>query len=206
MDGYHDQNRGIKGLFGKVRKTYEALERLILFYPEVIRIQVNTCITKSNVNQLERLSAYVHEFMPKAQWVIEPVRGSFDSSVTENLSFEDLRLLKESLGKLLVQHPPSRMNVMNTLFEYSLKALQNKSQPVPCCAGDEFIAIDYCGNISACEVLVRSGINIRQLDYDINQLLAYENWKEILRSIKRKECYCTHFCWLSYSLVAARRL
>jgi len=203
MEEYHDQNRGISGLFKKVHQTYEGLEKLSFFYPEWLRIQVNTCVTGKNIDQLGRLSVFIHEFMPKAQWVIEPVRGSFDPNDTEGLSFEKWRLLKESLGKLLAQHLPSRRNVLNTLFEYSLRALQNQSQPVPCRAGDEFILIDYSGNISACEILSQPGINIRQLDYDINNLLACEEWDKSLRSIKGQECYCTHFCWLSYSLAAA---
>lgn len=206
MEEYHDQNRGIEGLFKKVHQTYEELEKLCFFYPEAFRVQVNTCVTKKNVDQLERLSSFVHEFMPKGKWFIEPVRGSFNQNETEGFSIEEWKLLKESLGKLLIRHPCSRRNVLNTLFEYSLKALQNKRQPVPCRAGDEFISINYCGNISACEILPHSGINIRQLDYNINHLLAYEEWERILNRIKCKECYCTHFCWLSYSLKTTGRL
>ncbi|MDD5109200.1 MAG: glycosyltransferase [Candidatus Omnitrophica bacterium] len=206
MEEYHDQNRGVEGLFKKVHQSYEELEKLCFFYPEVLQIQVNTCVTKKNIDQLGKLAAFIHDFMPKAKWFLEPVRGSSDPNENEALSFDEWRLLKESLGKLLIQHPPSRRNILSTLFEYSLKALQNQSQPVPCRAGNEFIAIDYCGNISSCEILPYSGINIRQLDYNINHLLAYEEWKRILRSIKRGECYCTHFCWLSYSLMVTGRL
>lgn len=209
LDGtedYHDRNRNVAGIFKKVLRTYEALEKLRRIYPESLRIQVNTCVTKDNAGQLKGLSEFIHEFMPQVQWIIEPIRGSFDPQKVSALSMEEWRALKSALGELLIKHPRSTRNKLNILFEYGLEAFCNKRQPVPCRAGDEFIAVDYAGNVSACEILPRTGINIRQLDYDINRVLAHREWRDVLSDIRLQKCYCTHFCWLSYSLMSAGRL
>jgi len=78
---------------------------------------------------------------------------------------------------------------------------QEKTQVVPCLGGDMFLSINYKGDIFPCEILTES-VNIRDIDYDFNQLLVHPQWRDSVKRIKNKECHCTHFCWLSYSVDA----
>jgi MoaA/NifB/PqqE/SkfB family radical SAM enzyme len=141
--------------------------------------------------------------MPSAQWIIEPVRGCFDRARASELSIDQWQQLKNSLGKLLPGFFNTGRYKLNRLFEYGLMALRTGKQPVPCLAGNEFIAINYRGYISACETLPVTGINVRQLDYNINRLLSIEEWNSVLNGINCQKCHCTHFCWLIYSMIGA---
>jgi hypothetical protein len=59
--------------------------------------------------------------------------------------------------------------------------------------------MDYVGNIYPCEMMTPVA-NIRDLNYDINNILANKKWLGTREQIEKNECYCTHFCWLSHSL------
>lgn len=93
---------------------------------------------------------------------------------------------------------------LKKLYAYSIETLTKKAQAIPCAGGDEFISIGYDGNIYACEMLNRPLVNIRDIDYDINNLLRIPEWNEAVKDIKQKRCYCTHFCWLEYSLARGK--
>ena len=198
MRKYHDKNRGIPELFNKVQQCYEKLMSLKMIYGEKLEIQINTCITKENLYQIDSLFDHIVTNMPKARWIFEPVRGSFNKDTTSALSKDDWEMLYQKTDKLDNKRLSS-LNTLKNLYKYSITTLNRKKQVIPCYGGEEFILMDYSGNLSPCEILPPV-LNIKDINYDINQLLASPKWKDVLNRIKEGKCYCTHFCWLVYGL------
>ncbi|MDD5528274.1 MAG: glycosyltransferase [Patescibacteria group bacterium] len=202
LDGlkqYHEANRGIAGLFEKVKESYDKIARLKEIYGDKLRIQVNTCLSKDNFGQVDGLGEYLAAEMPRAEWTLEPIRGCFDQSKATPLSPEEWEKMLKKIGELNGKNNSSSSEKLKKIFEYSITTLKNKTQIIPCLGGSEFIAMDYFGNIAPCEILPAIA-NIKNIDYDFNNLLANEKWLEAQKQIKQKKCYCTHFCWLAYSL------
>ena len=192
-------NRGIDGLFVKVRKCYEKLIKLKRIYGDNLHIQINTCVIKENINQLDGLYDYIVENMPQADWTFEPVRGSYNEENITGLSPDEWQSLYEKIECFNNSHPLSSYSGFKKTFKCAMETIKNKTQVVPCAGGDEFISIDYEGNIYPCEILEPIA-NVRDIDYNLNSLVGNSEWADALLSIKRKECHCTHFCWLGYSL------
>ena len=205
MEDYHDKNRGIDGLFGKVRECYERLVKLKHIYGDNLHIQVNTCVTKENLNQIDDLFDYIVVNMPQADWFFEPVRGAYNEETTTGLSTDEWQYLYEKIDCFNNKHSVSSYNGFKKTFKCAVETIKSKTQVVPCTGGDEFISIDFEGNIHPCEIL-QPITNIRDIDYNLNSLLGNAKWANATRSIKQKECFCTHFCWLGYSLNKQKKL
>lgn len=203
LDGlgeYHDSNRGIKGLFDNVKKSYDKLSSLKNIFGDALHIQVNTCVTRGNIGQLEDIFEYVRGNMPDASWVFEPIRGSFDRSKNTELSAEEWQGLVERSSVFRKIDPVCLNKTVCTLFKYAQATIVRSKQVVPCSGGDEFITVDHAGNVFPCEIIKPAGINLRDIGYDINGVLGIPAWNNEVRGIKEGKCFCTHFCWLGASL------
>jgi GT2 family glycosyltransferase/MoaA/NifB/PqqE/SkfB family radical SAM enzyme len=201
LDGdstYHDENRGIKGLFDKVYICYKKLEKIKLIYGDILQIQINTCISRENIDMIENLNMYISKKMPFANWVIEPIRGTFDSEKTTPLDLDEWGKIKGKISKLILKNNSNIRNNLVDLYIKAISTLKQKKQIIPCCGGYEFITIDHEGNIYPCEILPAIE-NVRNINYDMSQIMNEQGWENVLKKIKNSECYCTHFCWLDYS-------
>ena len=199
LEEYHDSNRGFPGLFRTVQRFYDRLLVLRAIFGDRLSLQVNTCVTKANLDQLDQLHAYLVANMPECQWTFEPVRGTFDPRTTEPLSKEDWEGLRakvsafETSGSIVP-------GLLRPLYQHAVAGMEMKTQSVPCYAGREFIFIDFEGNVLPCETLFQPSINLRDIDYDLNRLAVHPEWQAARKLIRDRKCYCTHFCWLSDSI------
>lgn len=202
LDGdetFHNSNRGIAGLFKKVNESYNKLENLKNIYGERLQIQVNTCISKENLKYIDLMYKYIGENMPGANWVLEPIRGSFNKDTASPLTVEDWHNIYNKIKKIGISDNKIFDSNLEEIYRYSINILNKKERVIPCYGGDEFISIDFFGNIFPCEIL-SSSVNIRDISYNLSELLSNQGWLDALSKIKRNGCYCTHFCWLSHSI------
>lgn len=189
---YHDENRKIPGLSKKIIELYNLIE----LHSLDIRIQINSCITGDSFSQIDELYDYISVSMPNAEWIFEPVRGNYNKDDVTGLSIEQWMTLQ---SKIPVYKKSKRQRDLKRLFDNSINVLKNKKQIVPCTGGTEFISINYQGNLNVCENF-EDNINIRDMDYNVNNLQKHERWNKRVNSVINNECYCTHFCWLGHSL------
>jgi MoaA/NifB/PqqE/SkfB family radical SAM enzyme len=204
LDGakdFHDDNRGIPGLFAKVLESYAKLEALKGIYGDRLVIQVNTCVSKDNLDQIDALAELILAKFPRAEWMIEPVRGFFNERLVSPLNLDDWKGLNRKIlemdrrGVFLGRDADG----IKRNYDYALRALESEKQPVPCCGGESFLYIDHEGKVYPCEFLPAVA-DLRKVDYDLNSLVAEKAWTECVEKIKNGDCYCTHFCWLSASV------
>jgi len=196
LEKYHDENRVFPGLFKKVYETYRLLSRI---EDKRFSIQINTAVSRDNIKELPVLHSYIKNKMPKATWFFEPIRGTFNQETATAISEKNWDELYSLILKLNHAHKLKKYAQLRKLYKYSMASLRKGRQVVPCMGGEEMISIDYFGNIYPCEILP-SVTNIKKIDYNINNLLINENWLRAVKNIKENKCYCTHFCWLGYSM------
>jgi len=196
MEKYHDENRGIPGLFKKVFETYKLLSTI---HSKRLAIQINTAVSKDNFKALPDLHSYISNRMSKAFWCFEPIRGGFNQKTATAISEKDWEELYSLTLKFHRAHKLKNYSTLRRLFKIGLESLRRKRQIVPCMGGQEIISIDYFGNISPCEILP-GVVNIKDIDYNINNLLTNADWLEAVKRIKENKCYCTHSCWNAYSM------
>lgn len=199
LSEYHEENRGIKNLFKRLEESYNGLINLKKIFGNRLRIQINSCFSKSNIDQIDKIHEFITQKMPEADWMLEPIRGSFDEKKASSISLSDWAFIRNKITELNNKKNMVNYNSMNKLYKYAIRTLENKTQIIPCVGGQQLISMDHIGGIAPCEnfpVLA----NIRELNYDINNLLKENRWNEHRDKIEAKKCYCTHFCWLSQSL------
>ncbi|WP_319582623.1 glycosyltransferase [uncultured Pseudodesulfovibrio sp.] len=198
LEAYHDANRGIKGLFNKVRETYDRLVSVRRVFGPRLVIQINTCVTAGNLDELDGLHAYLCESMPEAGWVFEPVRGCSEDSEVRPLSMAEWQRLKDKLDAFHAMRPKANTKDIKRLYTLGMKSLETGRQAEPCIGGRGFVAIDQNGDLRPCELLPPV-VNVRDIGLDMGALAGVAEWRAACERIEASACYCTHFCWASAS-------
>ena len=70
---------------------------------------------------------------------------------------------------------------------------ENKFQ-LPCLAGNRLLIIDDVGEVKPCEMLEYSMGNLREENYNINNILSSSKTERIKEFIKKTKCFCTFEC------------
>lgn len=89
------------------------------------------------------------------------------------------------------------------LHDFVLQTIECKEQVIVRNAGENFIVLDFWGNLYPYEILL-TFIDIRDIDYDFARVVEDPHWHKVLTDIKKGKCYCTYMCFLASSLNDAR--
>ncbi|HDH00511.1 MAG TPA: hypothetical protein ENG80_01720, partial [Nitrospirae bacterium] len=80
--------------------------------------------------------------------------------------------------------------------------LNSGALPFVCSAGRNIIVIEPDGEVKLCELLPSVG-NLKDYNYDIEQLLNNEKALKLFETIKN--CKCTHVCFINMSIANDRK-
>ena len=89
-------------------------------------------------------------------------------------------------------------NYHRYMWKSSIETIEQKTQIVPCLAGQSSMVVWGDGEMSSCEMLPGFG-NIKK--DKISNLIDGEKHKEQVKKIVNKECHCTHNCALLTSIL-----
>ncbi|HUO85462.1 MAG TPA: SPASM domain-containing protein, partial [Thermoanaerobaculia bacterium] len=84
--------------------------------------------------------------------------------------------------------------------QVELRVLEEETQVIPCLAGEISGVLDARGEVRMCELREPVG-NVKETGYDFGRLWFSEEAERQRRAIRAKECWCTHSCFMSSSLV-----
>lgn len=197
----HDRLRGEPGSFEQVWGTYDAIRALD---PE-IKIKITTVITNKNVDEILPVMRVVKEHQADFHSVIL-LRGTPPTPDTTLPPLSELRRLGPEIFSILETYDYGKStlsarilrNYHRYLWNVSLDILQTQTQVIPCYAGQSHMVVWADGNVSACEMLGSVGNLNTERMADVLQGEAYQ---EQLRSIRNKECHCTHNCAMLTSIL-----
>lgn len=205
LDGPEELNdiiRG-KGSFKKVIETYNRLKGFVREYPN-LELGINTVFCKYNQDRMEETIDLVSNLTDIKTHTISLVRGRV---LNEGLKDIDIEKYHKTIIRMeqdirrgdakIYRFRGARLKTAQDIIQrrYIYRTLVKKRQLLPCYAGRLNIVLTEDGEIYPCESFQKRLGNVRDYEYDIKDLLNSTHSKEIISSIKKRVCYCTHECY-----------
>lgn len=206
MDGLHERHNELRNTpnsFEKTLKTYELLSPLLAHYPN-FELGVNTVFCSENQDHMDEIIDFVETLAHVNTHTISMIRGTLKNShYQQNLDLSKYARAVDRLAKNMRRSPSSRyrfkgagikaaQDVIQRRLIY--RTLQEQKRQIPCYAGRTNLVLSESGEIYPCEMLTDSFGNIRDYNYDIEQVLKSPQAKQSITAIEAESCYCTHEC------------
>lgn len=207
-ESINDSIRG-EGSFKKTMETYSALGELLDEYPN-FELGINTVFCARNQDSMDELIELVNGLEKINTHTVSLIRGNV---AEEGLKEVDMKKYYETVNKMAVNLRDRTSNVYR-FRGAKLKAAQDilqrrliyetytrNRQMVPCHAGRLNLVVSETGDVYPCELLEKKLGNIRETGYDINNILKSRQAAEIIRSIRKDGCFCTHECYFMTNIL-----
>jgi len=203
----HNEIRGLKDGFSKVRETYKGLVRLKSKYKN---LRVKACVVYSHYNQehIEELfSVLDRDFKELDRVVFSVVHGSVSNA--EALQFDWERYFK-ICDKIRATSSVKSIRDFHSIFTVALRIAKNdflkevlrtKDMYKKCGAGKKVVVINETGRVFPCEPLWLPVGDLRNNGYDIGQVLDSDEMKEFKKRIEEERCTCHWGLPMSNSLL-----
>lgn len=198
MPEFHDKFRKTKNAFRKAMETYTALAEL---QKEDSRLQIHaiSTATAENMAEIKNLTTFLYDRCPQMMHHnLAIIRGDRKNPTLQGPALEDYRRLYDYLRSLWADREESRYgSIVEPMLQWTkLKGAKKQEQAVPCRAGILSAVIHANGDIALCEQRPPIG-NLRRQTF--MEIWRSHVAKEVRRSIRCKECYCTNeiFMWPS---------
>jgi MoaA/NifB/PqqE/SkfB family radical SAM enzyme len=200
LEATHDALRGQPGNWQQVWAAYDALRAL-----GNVSIKITTVITNRTYDDVLPLMRIVKDRGADFHSVIL-LRGTPPSPDVMLPSLADLRRLAPPMFRILGEYSYGRSaitahllrNYHRYLWNVSLATLERRTQVIPCYAGRSHMVVWGDGNVSACEMLGSVG-NLKEQRFA--EIMGSARQREQVRSIRNKECHCTHNCAMLTSIL-----
>ena len=189
----HDKIRGVEGNFKKVLETYDGLAELKKKYPK-LRLRLCATVFSLNVNKVIDLLKYVKQNMPAIDFYggLELLRGDYNQSQVREIKPDEFIQIIKAMEEDTKNEKNLYKRVISPMYyKLALDILKKKKQIIPCRISAFYPVIDALGNVYPCENRNKIG-NLRDVNYDLNKVWQSKEAKKIRKSIRNKECYCTH--------------
>ncbi|CAK0773382.1 conserved hypothetical protein [Gammaproteobacteria bacterium] len=200
---------GLKETHDRIRKA-GSWDRLWTTYGQLrkikgLHVKINTVLCNENKSEILPLMEYVYQQRPDFHSIIL-LRGSPMDPSFGLPTMEELHAMQGPIFEILGRYHYGQnfvtshllRNYHRYLWNVSLATLSQHTQVIPCLAGQAHAVIMSNGDVSSCEMLPPIG--------NLNQLGWRQIWEEPTlevqrRSIRNKECYCTHNCAMLDSIL-----
>ncbi len=196
----HDEVRGVKGNFDRLKKTIELLKQIEIEYPN-FHLELGTVISNFNKTHLSEIEDFVHSLgVQSYRNEIAEQRAEFfnigeditpDAATYEVLINEFSRKTRENMKQ---KRRLARITESMRLVYYELvvRILKEKRQVIPCLGGISNVHINHDGQIWPCCVLGydKPMGSLRDFDYDFRRLWASPQAQEVRQYIKDGNCAC----------------
>jgi len=207
----HDKIRNHPGLFKKLIKSYNKLKTL---EKENKNLTLTATITVSNSNQYNL--AEIHNFIKNNMGIkntsIVLTRGFPRKDKEKQVSSQNYDLIRKLIDSDLLKNEGGYYNFLESSFinaktmsqrNLALKIHSNKKikRDFYCSAGNLNAVIFENGDVSPCELLPPIA-NLNEFDYNFRNLWLSKKADNIRRDISKKECICTHECFLNTSVIS----
>lgn len=196
IDQDHDEIRGVKGNFKNFLETYSRLSKLKKKYPN-LRLRICTTVFNLNVDKIINLAKYIKENMPEIDFYggLELLRGEYNQSKVKEIKPSQFIPVVDEIEKEFKDDKNFYKRVVSSIYHrLILDILKKKKQIIPCRIAPFYPVVDALGNVYPCENRDKIG-NLRDFNGDLTKVWQSEKAKQERKSIKRKECHCTHSCY-----------
>ena len=190
----HDEIRGIPGNFARFERTYHSLRELN--FPN-LAIGIHTVISKYNVHSIEQVYDYALGLEPDSYITeiaeerieLDTVGLDITPSADEYQQAIDMlitRLGQQTFGDISQITRAFRLQY----YELVKRILVEQTQVIPCYAGWVSAQIYANGDVWPCCIRADTMLNLRDADYDFEEVWFSPEADRIRHSIYNNECYC----------------
>ena len=197
----HDENRRIKGLFERAINTYNKLTELN--NPKII-VNVNLCVTPENCDDIDNIFRYMTEERGVKAVTSIMLRGKKIDPETRKKIYEGYVKLCRLIDGGLANHKLEGygdslfgkiLNAKNVILHREVaRTFLTNEYLTPCYAGGLFGVVCANGDVYPCEMLSLKMGNLRDFDYDLNEVFDSNAAKTARKYIKETNCHCTYEC------------
>src|SRR5215468_7278396 len=203
----HDSIRGAPGNFPKVAETYRRLIALRR-RADGLTVNVQTVLASFNRDDLAEITAWVSANFPEIDFhSFELLRPPFPDPSIRPLTADEyaaaLRFLRPYWARF-DRYRPILRNLKVAAREAELATLEQERMVYKCYAGTISGVLSPEGVVSLCEVQWEIG-NIREFEYSFARAWFSEKAREMRARVARRECWCTHSCFMTSSLPFSAR-
>lgn len=216
LEDLHDSIRGIKGSFQKTMRTYKVLGNLINKYGN-FELGINTVFCSLNQDHMDELIEFVNSLDKIKTHTVSLIRGEVSDGNLKNVDIDKYH----QTAKKLEADLKNRMSRTYRFKGARLKAAQDilqrrlihetvvkNCQLIPCYAGRLNIVLTETGDVYPCEkfdIDMKLG-SVKDTEYDIKKVLETERAKQIIKSISKNSCFCTHECYMMTNILFNPRM
>lgn len=198
MPAFHDEFRKTRYAFHKAMETYDALAELQKTDQRLQIYSISTA-TKENMEEIKQLTTFLYDRCPQmSHHHLALIRGERKNPSLQGPAMQTYRELHEYTRRLWAPREKVRIgSIVEPMLQHvKTQTAELEQQVVPCRAGILSAVIHANGDVGICEQRPVIG-NLRQTSF--MELWHAQTTKNIRKSIKAKECYCTNevFMWPS---------
>ncbi|MCP4403865.1 MAG: hypothetical protein GY801_41985 [bacterium] len=213
----HDYVRGIKGNFVKLEETIDRLLAIRAKNPRLL-VDLGTVISNFNLHHLHELEDWVHargigayrheiaEQRVEFHNIGDPITPPPDVYEQLTLEFAE-KIVGNIKNKSFLTRTTEAVRV--AYYHVAVQILKQRRQVTPCYGGLANIHLDYNGEMWPCCILggEQSMGNVRDWEYDVQQLLASEQANAVKHYIADGHCACPLASqWLNNVLLTPRHM
>lgn len=201
----HDENRSMKGSYRKIQESYAAISPMRKRYGNLV-LDANCVFTSKTEDQLCDTIQHLSDHFEFDNLSITYARGQIPDPNLKTYSKEKYIKVNELLDHLERRkerrflyplwrgvRDVSRQNLIRTVFDDEFVT--------PCVAGRKLIVISETGEVRPCEILDKTIGNLRDVDFDVYQLLKREQSRQLVNWIADTKCKCSFECALGANVV-----
>jgi Fe-coproporphyrin III synthase len=203
----HDKIRGAAGNFTKLVETYGRLAALKRRLRGLV-VNVQTVLASFNRGDIAEITDWVSRNLPEIDFhSFEMLRPPFPDPSIRPLTAGEYRAALAELKPYWARfdrYRPALRVLKVAAREAELTTLAQERMVFPCYAGTISGVLNPEGTVSLCEVQWEVG-NIRDFGYSFAKAWFSEKASRMRKRIAKRECWCTHSCFMTSSLPFSAR-
>lgn len=208
----HDHIRGVPGSFDKVLESYRLLGPLRSENAN-FTLDVTTVLSVYNQDHIESIFDWVRDHLQVDNHALVLTRGNPRETGAGQVSLERYEQAARHVERLARARRTERSDLRRTVLraiklamrDVIVDTLRDDRMVVPCVAGRRMAVVTETGDVYPCELLDESMGNLREVDYDMAQIMRSPAAQRVRSLIKRTKCHCTFECAIQNSLVYSPR-
>lgn len=198
MPEYHNRFRGNPKSFEKAMETYDMLAELQRAEPR-LRIHCNTVAMSENMEEIRRLTEYLHQRCPRMEHHnLAVIRGDRKNPSLTGPALEQYQALYRHIAGVWADRERSRFGAsVEPMLQWAkVKTMERQAQVVPCRAGILSGVVYANGDVSVCETHPPLG-NLRRRSF--REIWESPEAVALRADIAARKCWCTNevFLWPS---------
>jgi radical SAM protein with 4Fe4S-binding SPASM domain len=208
-EAVHDSLRGVPGAFQKTMATYRLLADLVDQY-ENFELGINSVFCAENQDSMAEIINCVLNLDAIKTHTVSLIRGEVSDGGLKDVDMNKYRETISMLESNLKTKQSARYRFRGARIKAAQDILQRRlihrtdleqRQVIPCYAGRLTLVVTETGDVYPCESFTGKLGNVREKHYDLRQVLRSAETSQVLAAIKRKECYCTHECYMMMNIL-----